>query len=89
MVPETLVPFDTAAEAVAIVESWTSGVTMASGTPVPIAASTDAVVIVLSRTSLTRELVKSTIGYRVVLSTGGTTASEKFVPVAAAAATCV
>ena len=86
---ETLVSFATAAEAVAIVESRTSGGTMASETPVLISASADAVAIVESGKSFTWELGRSMIGSRALSSTGRTMALEKFVPVAAAAVTCV
>ena len=61
MALETLVPFATATEAVAIVESQTSGGNMASETLVPIAASADAVAIVEIGTSLMWELGRSTI----------------------------
>ena len=70
-------PFSTAAEAVAIVESRTSGGNMALETLVPIAASADAVAILESGTSLTWELERSTISSAMLWAFAAETAAYK------------
>ena len=77
MESETLVPFATAAENVAIVERRTSGGTMDLETLVTIAKSADAVSIVESGTSLTWELGRSTISSATLLVFYAETTSAK------------